>query len=201
MAGRWNPEDTPYVFNLLGPRPEQDATRAWWDAAAEVIEGYRRRWGVTHPGSAFGPPPTDVRQWQDRNTATDQVRAHVQALQGARRRQAWDVPAPSEPGRSGGVTAGAAKLPLKPLIDRLPINDDVAHHHGQGPGRIKQAAIMLNMNVGVLYRYQRMGLDPWAADRLAVKAGLHPLLVWGEAWEAAARAKGLRGPAVERGLA
>lgn len=35
------------------------------------------------------------------------------------------------------------------------------------------------------YRWRDLGLDVYTADRLATNASLHPIEVWGEAWEAA----------------
>lgn len=201
MAAGWNPEDAPYLLSLLGPLPESTATRALWDAAAQVIEGYRQRWGIVHQGSAFGPPSTDSRQWHDREAAIAQVRVHLETLRQRQRRDVLDLATRTRPQRDSTAADEPPRLPLQPLLDALPIDQAVARDCGNGPGPIQQAATLLGLTRRTLHRYRHTGLDPRTADRLACKVGLHPLVVWGEAWEAAERAKALRTPGAERGLA
>lgn len=200
MADTRNPADAPYLFTLLGPRPEQASTCAPWDAAAAVIEDYRRRWGITHPGSAFGPPASEPRQWQDRESAVAQVRAHVETLRQGQRREVLDL-ATRPRQRDTAHVGEPPPLPLQPLLDALPIDHAVARNCGNGPGVVQQAATLLGVTTKSVHRYFHTGLSPRTADRLACKVGLHPLVVWGEAWEAAERANALRKSGSERGLA
>jgi hypothetical protein len=74
------------------------------------------------------------------------------------------------------------RLPLEPLLDALPIDHYLAQQDGVGPGVIAQAAALLDVSTRTLHRLRHTGLNPWTADRLAIAGGLHPLVVWGEAW-------------------
>ncbi len=74
------------------------------------------------------------------------------------------------------------RLPLEPLLDALPIDRFLGRQDVLGPGVIAQAAALLDVSTRTLNRLRHTGLNPWTADRLAIAGGLHPLLVWGEAW-------------------
>ena len=74
------------------------------------------------------------------------------------------------------------RLPLRPLLDALPIDRQLARQDVIGPGVVAQAATLLGVSTRSIHRWGRSGLTPWAADRLAIGAGLHPLTVWGDAW-------------------
>ncbi len=76
----------------------------------------------------------------------------------------------------------AARLPLEPLLDALPIDRCLERRDVVGPGAIAQAAALLDVSTRTLHRLRHTGLSPWTADRLAIAGGLHPLVVWGEAW-------------------
>jgi hypothetical protein len=75
-----------------------------------------------------------------------------------------------------------ARLPLEPLLKALPIDRVLARRDVVGPGEIAQAARMLGVSTTTLHRLRRTGLSIWVADRLAISAGLHPLLVWHDDW-------------------
>jgi hypothetical protein len=75
-----------------------------------------------------------------------------------------------------------ARLPLEPLLKALPIDRVLARRDVVGPGEIAQAARMLGVSTTTLHRLRRTGLSIWVADRLAITAGLHPLLVWHDDW-------------------
>ena len=77
---------------------------------------------------------------------------------------------------------GVTRLPLEPLLDALPIDRWLGRQDVVGPGVIAQAAALLDASTRTLNRLRHTGLNPWTADRLAIAGGLHPLLVWGEAW-------------------
>ncbi len=85
-----------------------------------------------------------------------------------------------ENGRRDGKES--TRLPLEPLLDALPIDYCFARQDVVGPGVIAQAARLLDVSTRTLHRLRQTGLNPWTADRLAIAGGLHPLLVWGEAW-------------------
>jgi hypothetical protein len=74
------------------------------------------------------------------------------------------------------------RLPLQPLLDALPIDHTLARPDVRGPGASAQAARQLGVSTRTLHRLRLTGLDLWAADRLAIAAGLHPLTVWREGW-------------------
>ncbi len=76
----------------------------------------------------------------------------------------------------------ATRLPLEPLLDALPIDHCLTRQDVVGPGVIAQAATLLDVSTRTLHRLRHTGLNPWTADRLAIAGGLHPLVVWGEAW-------------------
>jgi hypothetical protein len=77
---------------------------------------------------------------------------------------------------------GQNRLPLQALLDVLPIDRTRALADVTGPGVLAQAALMLQVPTRRLQRYRHEGLDPWTADELAITAGWHPLLVWGQDW-------------------
>ncbi len=74
------------------------------------------------------------------------------------------------------------RLPLEPLLVALPIDQRLARQDIVGPGVIAQAATLLDVSTRTLHRLRHTGLNPWTADRLAIAGGIHPLVVWGEAW-------------------
>jgi len=74
------------------------------------------------------------------------------------------------------------RLPLEPLLDALPIDRCLERRDVVGPGVIAQAAALLDVSTRTLHRLRHTGLNPWTADRLAIAGGMHPLVVWGEAW-------------------
>jgi len=76
----------------------------------------------------------------------------------------------------------ATRLPREPLRDALPIDRCLGRRDVVGPGVVAQAAALLDVSTRTLHRLRHTGLSPWTADRLAIAGGLHPLLVWGEAW-------------------
>jgi hypothetical protein len=78
--------------------------------------------------------------------------------------------------------SGQTRLPLQPLLDVLPIDRTRARADVTGPGVLAQASLMLQISTRRLQRYHHEGLDPWTADELAIAAGWHPLLVWGQDW-------------------
>ncbi len=82
--------------------------------------------------------------------------------------------------RPGRMSSG--RLPLRPLLNALPIDRQLARQDVIGPGVVAQAATLLGVSTRSIHRWGRSGLTPWAADRLAIGAGLHPLTVWGDAW-------------------
>jgi len=87
------------------------------------------------------------------------------------------------PARRQGLTQpDPERLPLQPLLDALPLDRHLARADVAGPGVISQAAVILDLSTRTLHRLRHTGLDPWKADRLAVAAGTHPYLVWGDAW-------------------
>ncbi len=84
------------------------------------------------------------------------------------------------PAHSDPTAQDEARFALQPLLDALPI--DNTRRDAGGDGVIVQAAAMLDVSARSLQRLRHTGLTPWTADRLAIAAGLHPLLVWGKAW-------------------
>jgi hypothetical protein len=74
------------------------------------------------------------------------------------------------------------RLPLQPLLDALPIDFVLARRNVVGPGVIAQAAPLLGVSPRTLHRYRHQGVDAWTADQLAIGAGWHPLLIWGQDW-------------------
>lgn len=58
------------------------------------------------------------------------------------------------------------RYPLDPLLDAL------------GLRSLNQAAARIGVSGATLYEYRDRGLTAHVADRLAVKAGLHPAMVW-----------------------
>ena len=85
----------------------------------------------------------------------------------------------------------AARLPFAPLAEQLRLQWDAPAVEGRGKAPHgdhglfcdRRAAIQLGVRRDDIPRYRRHGLTPRMADRLAIRAGLHPLLVWGDAWE------------------
>lgn len=59
---------------------------------------------------------------------------------------------------------------LTPLMDAI------------GTENLTHLSDRLALSKKVLRRMRRTGLDPWEADRLAVRAGCLPMEVWGELW-------------------
>lgn len=170
----------PYIVALLGPAPSEESARRQWDAARAVIEAYRRRWDVDHPTSALGAAPRGLAQAADRDATVAALRGYQQALLAYHRRQVLDQA--TRPTRDAGT-----RLPLEPLLRALGLHGQESSGTGK-PGPYAQAAETLGVNKRVLLRYRHTGLGPWVADRLAIAAGLHPRVVWGEAWEQAAAA-------------
>jgi hypothetical protein len=86
------------------------------------------------------------------------------------------------------VTPG--RLPYRPLERVLHLRWDApavegrgkADHGDHGLFCDGQAAVLLGVRRDDIPRYRRHGLTPRMADRLACHIGLHPLLIWGEAW-------------------
>jgi hypothetical protein len=79
-------------------------------------------------------------------------------------------------------TLDGPRLPLQPLLDALPIDPVLARPDVIGPGVTAQAALLLGVSTRTLSRYTNRGMDAWTADRLAIGAGWHPLLIWGKDW-------------------
>ena len=75
-----------------------------------------------------------------------------------------------------------ARLPLQPLLAALRIDHTLARSDVPGPGVAAQAATLLGVSTRTIHRQKHTGISPEAADRLAIAAGLHPILVWGDAW-------------------
>lgn len=170
----------PYIVDLLGSAPSEESARNQWDAACAVIEAYRHRWGIDHPTSALGAAAAGLAQAADRDETVAALRTYQRELQAYHRRQVLD----QETRRTRDV---ATKLPLDPLLRALGLHGQESNGTGD-PGPYAQAAEALGVNKRVLLRYRHTGLGPWAADRLAIAAGLHPSVVWGEAWDRAAAA-------------
>jgi hypothetical protein len=80
------------------------------------------------------------------------------------------------------TTFGGPRLSLQPLLDALPIDPVLARADVVGPGVTAQAALLLGVSTRTLSRYTDSGMDAWTADRLAIGAGWHPLLIWGQDW-------------------
>lgn len=81
-----------------------------------------------------------------------------------------------------------ARLPLQPLLDALPIDHTLARPDVPGPGVAAQAATLLGVSTRTIHRLKNTGVTPDTADRLAITAGLHPLIVWGDTWTKAMQA-------------
>jgi hypothetical protein len=89
-----------------------------------------------------------------------------------------------------GPTIPAGRLPYAPLEWQLRLRWDApavegrgkADHGNHGLFCDRQAAIQLGVRRDDIPRYRRHGITPRMADRLACHVGLHPLLVWGQAW-------------------
>lgn len=83
----------------------------------------------------------------------------------------------------------ATRLPYEPLERILRIRCDSADPlpglRGRGLWSIDAAAVMLDVSTRAVCRYKAGGLSPRTADELATHVGLHPLEVWGRAWEIA----------------
>jgi hypothetical protein len=54
-----------YLIATLGPRPASLQAARLWDHAAQRINAYRQRWGVTDPADALGDEPTNGAQLED----------------------------------------------------------------------------------------------------------------------------------------
>lgn len=74
------------------------------------------------------------------------------------------------------MTARAA-LPLEPLYNI------VTRSSGGGEMTNAEFARRVNTTVVAVNRWKKQGGIPWvSADEAAIAVGLHPLLVWGDAW-------------------
>jgi len=63
-----------YLVAALGPRPERAQAARLWDHAAQRIDAYRQRWGVTDPADALGDPPATGEQLDDHRAAESTLR-------------------------------------------------------------------------------------------------------------------------------
>lgn len=93
----------------------------------------------------------------------------------------------------------ASRLPFAPLAEQLRLQWDAPAVEGVGNlkdvGKSdrashglwcdRRAAVILGVRRDDIPRYRKRGLTPRMADRLAIRAGLHPLLLWGDAWSEA----------------
>lgn len=84
--------------------------------------------------------------------------------------------------RARTTDQAGGRLPFEPLLDVLPIDPVLARPDVHGPGVPAQAAALLGVTPRSIHRYRREGLSPHLADRLAIAAGSHPILVWGQSW-------------------
>jgi hypothetical protein len=79
------------------------------------------------------------------------------------------------------------RLPLAPLERLLRARHDAparrnGEGHDDGLWSIDVLARMLGTTARTVHRWKSEGLTPRQADRAAVAAGTHPLLVWGLQW-------------------
>lgn len=72
--------------------------------------------------------------------------------------------------------AQRASLPLEPLLSIVTRSAGTDMSTTEFARRIGTTTVAVN-------RWQRQGGIPWvSADEAAISIGLHPLLVWGDAW-------------------
>jgi len=78
--GLGDPPD--YLTRILGHPHAEAGDRHRWDQAAEAIERYRQRWGITTNDSALGPPASDPAQQADRAQTAAQLRDLTSGMSG-----------------------------------------------------------------------------------------------------------------------
>ncbi len=68
------PEPPSYLTRTLGPPPDDRAARRRWDAAADAVETYRDRWGITRTDCALDRRRDDSEQRADRDATVATLR-------------------------------------------------------------------------------------------------------------------------------
>lgn len=70
------------------------------------------------------------------------------------------------------------RYPLQPLIDAIGIDGPILRREGTSLSVDQQAAYAIGVDQSAVRRARRLGLSEALADRWAIRAGLHPDLVW-----------------------
>lgn len=80
------------------------------------------------------------------------------------------------------ATTTATRFPLDPLLNHLRVEkDETGGHHTNGRS-LRWFKAWAGFSGDVFTAAHRYGLSERQADRLACKAGLHPLILWPERW-------------------
>lgn len=82
--------------------------------------------------------------------------------------------------RTSGGGSGSATAAAAPASERFDVSRLIKEF-----ADLNIAADELGVPRRQLYRWLEDGVDEETADRLASRANLHPLLLWGEQWERA----------------